>query len=163
MFATSFVAFLFALPIALAMPQGTTPPPTPPTCPGQGQIHPNGVYNKCLDVQGALFQNGTPVQVYDCNGSPAQTWDYIRGSTKVQLRGTNYCLDAGSSPGNGVHMKIWTCYGGLSAQQWYYTDDSRIALQGQGQCLDLSGGNLSNGNYVQTWQCGGGNTNQIWV
>ncbi|KAJ3511090.1 hypothetical protein NLJ89_g4297 [Agrocybe chaxingu] len=134
MFVTPFVALLFALPIALAIPQGTTPaPPTPsPTCPGQGQIHPNGVYNKCLDVRGAVFQNGTPVQIYDCNGTPAQNWDYTRGSTKVQLRGTNFCLDAGSSPDNGVRMKIWTCYSGLAAQQWYYTGDSRIALQGQG-------------------------------
>lgn len=27
-------------------------------------IHPNGNTSKCLDVQAALFANGTPVQMY---------------------------------------------------------------------------------------------------
>ena len=27
---------------------------------------------KCLDVTGGIFDNGTPVQLYDCNGTPAQ-------------------------------------------------------------------------------------------
>jgi len=33
---------------------------------------------------------------YDCNGTPAQKWIIQSGSTKVQLAGTNYCLDAGA-------------------------------------------------------------------
>lgn len=92
---------------------------------------------------------------YDCNGTPAQTWTIAPGETKVQLTGTNFCLDAGSSayivsgflypdiqlitytfnaaPGNGVGLKIWQCYAGLAAQQWYLTDDNRIALENQGK------------------------------
>ena len=97
---------------------------------------------------------------YDCNGTPAQRWLINRGSTKVQLAGMNFCLDAGSSasshsrllnfrfslsdsdfpfeielligPANGVALKIWQCYDNLPAQQWYFTDDSRIALEGRG-------------------------------
>ena len=34
---------------------------------------------------------------YDCNGTPAQNWVFAKGSTKVQLSGTNFCLDAGTS------------------------------------------------------------------
>ena len=34
---------------------------------------------------------------YDCNGTPAQSWNLERGSTKVRLDGTDFCLDAGSS------------------------------------------------------------------
>ena len=51
----------------------------------------------CLDVRGAVFENGTPVQVYECNGTPAQDWYLNWGSTKVRLAGTNFCLDAGAS------------------------------------------------------------------
>lgn len=94
---------------------------------------------------------------YDCNGTGAQKWVLQRGSTKVKLAGTNFCLDAGSSklffflsvsshsrptsfldidthtaPGNAIGMKIWQCYDNLPAQQWYYTDDDRIALEGKG-------------------------------
>ena len=33
---------------------------------------------------------------YDCNGTPAQNWWIVNGSTKVKLAGTNFCLDAGA-------------------------------------------------------------------
>ena len=93
-------------------PDGTLPPP--PSGSGQA-IHPNGDDSKCLDVRGAVFANGTPVQMsvhsnsvllpisvtkhysYDCNGTNAQKWIINRANTKVQVAGTNYCLDAGSS------------------------------------------------------------------
>ncbi|KAF5336494.1 hypothetical protein D9611_006744 [Ephemerocybe angulata] len=128
------------------------------------RIHPTFDHiEKCIDVQGGVFANGTPVQLYDCNGTPAQNWLLNHGSTKIQRSGTNFCLDAGSNPGNGVGMKIWTCYDGNPAQQWYYTDDNRIALEGKGQCLDLPNGDLSNSNRVQTWQCTNKNENQVWM
>ncbi|KAF6751003.1 carbohydrate-binding module family 13 protein [Ephemerocybe angulata] len=103
--------------------------------------------SKCINVQGGVFADGTPVQLYTCNGNPVQNWLLNRGSTKVQLSGTNFCLDAGSNPeaGNG------------------YTDDNKIALEGKGQCLDLPNGNLSNSNRVQTWQCTDKNENQVWT
>ncbi|KAH6867250.1 ricin B lectin domain-containing protein, partial [Coprinopsis sp. MPI-PUGE-AT-0042] len=104
-----------------------------PGSPAQTVIHP-GFNNpgKCLDVRGGTFANGTPVQIYDCNGTPAQNWTINHGPTKIQLAGTSFCMDAGSSPGNGVGLKIWQCYDGLPAQQWFVTDDYRIALEGQG-------------------------------
>ncbi|KAF9048752.1 G-X-X-X-Q-X-W domain-containing protein [Panaeolus papilionaceus] len=95
-------------------------------------IHPNGNTSKCLDVRDASFQNGTPVQIYDCNGTPAQRWTVNKGSTKVRLDGTDFCLDAGSNPASGVGLKIWQCFDNLPAQQWNYTLDNRIALEGQG-------------------------------
>ncbi|KAF9475158.1 hypothetical protein BDN70DRAFT_841310 [Pholiota conissans] len=137
-------------------PDGTFPP-------NSGiEIHPGSSVTKCLDVRGANFANGTPVQIYDCNGTKAQKWFVIRGSTKVQLAGTNFCLDAGSSPASGVGLKIWQCYNNLAAQQWFYTDDNRIDLEGQGQCMDLTNGVLTNSNQVQTWQCTNFNNNQVW-
>ncbi len=48
-------------------------------------------------------------------------------------------------------------------QNWYYTDDDRLAVTGQGLCLDLSDGSSANGNALQVWQCGTGNTNQVWT
>ncbi|KAF8981382.1 hypothetical protein BDQ17DRAFT_1337346 [Cyathus striatus] len=116
-------------------------------------IHPNGNTNKCLDVKGAVYANGTPVQIYDCNGTPAQSWSINRGGTQIRV----------AAPANGVGMKIWTCYDNLPAQTWTYTTSNTIALSVQGQCLDLTNGSLTNGNQVQTWQCTASNTNQIWT
>ena len=65
---------------------------------GYYQIKPGyGAVNKCLEVKDGLLVNGTPVQIFDCNGTPAQKWEINTGSTKVKLTGTNFCLDAGLS------------------------------------------------------------------
>src|ERR1700733_1964017 len=37
------------------------------------------------------------VYSYDCNGTNAQKWLINRGNTKVQVAGTHFCLEAGSS------------------------------------------------------------------
>ncbi|KAG6906510.1 hypothetical protein DXG01_013564 [Tephrocybe rancida] len=126
-------------------------------------IHPNGDKTKCLDVRGASFQDGTAVQIFDCNGTPAQQWKISYGTTTVKIEAAPFCLDAGNNPGNGVLMKIWQCFPGLPAQTWYYTPDNRIALKDKGLCLDLPGGVHFAGNQVQTWKCTDGNTNQVWT
>ncbi|KAI5829330.1 ricin B-like lectin [Schizophyllum commune Tattone D] len=137
-----------------------TTTPSAPSAAGQ-LLHPNGNSAKCLDVAGAA-ENGTPVDINDCNGSSAQNWVLARGGTAVKLAGTNFCLDAGEDIANGASMKLWQCYEGLAQQTWYYTDDNRLAVMGYGQCLDLTTGILVNGNGMQTWTCTDGNTNQIW-
>lgn len=129
---------------------------------GSVPIHPMGNVNKCLDVRGAVFANGTPVQIYDCNGTGAQKWQIRSGSTKIKLAETNFCLDAGSSPANGIGMKIWQCYDNLIAQDWSYQSERYIRLGSTGQCLDLRNGDYLNSNIVQTWECNNANPNQLW-
>ncbi|KAL1407805.1 hypothetical protein Q8F55_007240 [Vanrija albida] len=142
----------------------TTAPPTSTTQPPTGGIalHPNGQSGWCIDVAGANYANGTPVQLYQCNGTGAQKFAIQRGDGKFQVAGTNFCVDAGVNPGNGSKLHLWQCYQGLPQQQWYWTADNRIALTGQGLCLDLPSGSLTNGNQLQVWQCVTGNTNQVW-
>ncbi|KAL0953126.1 hypothetical protein HGRIS_004395 [Hohenbuehelia grisea] len=114
-------------------PSSSAPPPPPPSpAPTVVQLHPNFNRGKCLDVSGNIRRNGQPVQIYDCNGTGAQNWVINLANTKVQLAGTNFCLDAGNNPGNNIKMKIWQCYDNLPAQAWYYTDDRRIAVTGKG-------------------------------
>ncbi|KAF9449375.1 carbohydrate-binding module family 13 protein, partial [Macrolepiota fuliginosa MF-IS2] len=108
--------------------------------------------------------NGTPVQIYDCNASNAQDWVFARPEpTSLKVWSGTYCLDAGSTPRNGVGVKIWECFDNLPAQTWFYTDDNRIALYNPDLCLDLTDGNSTNGNEIQTWQCTDGNKNQEWI
>ncbi|KAF9446432.1 carbohydrate-binding module family 13 protein, partial [Macrolepiota fuliginosa MF-IS2] len=125
-------------------------------------IHPGYDGTKCLDVRGSRFVDGTPVEIYDCNGTNAQNWVIQPGTTRVKVAGQNFCLDAGADPLDGTKMKIWTCYPDLPAQTWYYTDDKRIALKHQGQCLDLTDGSSKDYNVMQVWKCTNGNMNQIW-
>ncbi|KAF9529142.1 ricin B lectin domain-containing protein [Crepidotus variabilis] len=126
-------------------------------------IHPNYNPSKCMDVRGAVYADGTPVQIYDCNGTGAQKWVSNEDFTKVRVAGTNYCLDAGTNTANGVGMKIWTCYDNLGAQEWFASSNKQIIREGTGFCLDLPNGNPANGNQLQTWECANGNTNQVWT
>ncbi|KAF9442685.1 carbohydrate-binding module family 13 protein [Macrolepiota fuliginosa MF-IS2] len=111
----------------------------------------------------SAIENGTAVQIFDCNGTPAQDWVVAPGEGHVNLASTGFCLDAGMVPANGIGMKIWECFNNLPAQDWFYTSDQRIALTNQGLCLDLTNGDLTNGNLVQTWTCTDFDTNQIWT
>ncbi|KAL0945339.1 hypothetical protein HGRIS_000837 [Hohenbuehelia grisea] len=137
-------------------------PSDPPLLPSVVQLHPDGMVDKCLDVNSNFRFNGARVQIYDCNGSGAQDWVLNFGNTKVQLAGSDYCLDAGN-PSDGAHMKLWSCEDDQPNQSWYYTYDYRLAVTGTGQCLDLKGGHYFNRNRVQTWKCTSFNTNQVWT
>jgi hypothetical protein len=56
-----------------------------------------------------LFALLTTASISDCISSGArQRWTVQRGSTSVRLAGTDYCMDAGENPSNGVKAKIWT-------------------------------------------------------
>lgn len=130
--------------------------------PDQGKpIYFNG-QKKCLTVQGGVFADGTPVQIYDCYGTQRQRWVINRGGTKVQLAGTNFCLDAGSESINGSQLKIGQC-NNIPEQQWNYTGNNHVVVQNRVLCMDLENGITTNSNKVQTWECSDSNTNQVWT
>lgn len=156
---------------------GNTPPPDNPPPTGGRRIYWNGDQTKCLTVNNGALSNGQGVTINTCFAtdnadSRFQRWEINRGAGAIKVQGTNYCLDAGTAPGNGVMAKIWQCYDGLAAQNWYYTapGDDHIALTGNTVCLDVraESGPQQNKPYgslkdVQQWQCAGGNGNQIFT
>lgn len=154
---------------------GTTPPPPPPP-PSNSTgrlIYWNGDVTKVLTVSNGYVAQGTAVTISSVLGGDEakfQLWDISKGAGQIRVAGTNYCLDAGSAPGNGVGAKVWTCYDGLAAQNWFYTDDNHIALTGGSVCLDVKAesGPVKSKPYgslkdVQEYQCSGGNPNQIFT
>ncbi len=71
---------------------------------------------KCLDVTAANPQSGTPVELWDCNGGPNQSWIVSRDGTIRGLAGK--CLDvAGGNPEDGTRIILWDCNGGPN-QKW---------------------------------------------
>ena len=51
--------YVLGAPLAFSPDAGSDVGPTGPLL-----LHPNGDTGKCLDVRGAKFENGTPVQMY---------------------------------------------------------------------------------------------------
>jgi glucosylceramidase len=130
---------------------GTTPPPGGKT----GPI--TGLGGKCVDVAGASSANSTPVQLYDCNGTAAQTWTL---ATDGSVQSLGKCMDvAAASTANGAKIQLYDC-NGTNAQKWSVSG-STLVNTGSGKCLDATNQSSANGNQLQIWSCTGA-ANQQW-
>lgn len=109
-----------------------------------------GYAGKCLDVNGGGADDGTKVQLWECNGTSAQAWSYDGGQLVAP---SGKCLDVQwGNPERGTPVQLWEC-NGTDAQQWRF-DDGRLVGLG-GKCLDVSGGASDDGTQVQIWDCNG--------
>ncbi|NEC85157.1 virulence factor [Streptomyces sp. SID12501] len=101
-----------------------------------------GAKGNCLDVQGSGKTNGTPVQIFTCNGGASQQWTLEGKEDDLHLRnvGSQKCLDvAGNASANGTKIQISDCY--KSAGQSWKGDvraTSPLKSVTTGKCLDLS-------------------------
>ncbi|MFF2656519.1 ricin-type beta-trefoil lectin domain protein [Kitasatospora sp. NPDC058032] len=121
-----------------------------------GQI--TGYAGKCVDVKGASSNDGTPVQIYDCNGTNAQQWKIGADGT---IRDFLKCMDvSGGGTANGTKVQLYTC-NGSGAQQWQVRADGSIYNPQSGRCLDDLGFSTANGNQLGIWDCNGAE-NQVW-
>ncbi|MEU5903240.1 lectin [Micromonospora sp. NPDC047467] len=118
-----------------------------------------GLGGKCVDVAGAATANGTPVQLYDCNGTAAQTWTV--GNTDTSIRALGKCLDVtAASTADGAKVQLYDC-NNTGAQKWTASNGALVNT-GSGKCLDVTDRNTANGTQLQIWTCSG-TTNQRWT
>ena len=121
-----------------------------------GQI--TGYQGLCLDVRGANSADGTPVQVYTCNGTNAQSWTVNTSANTVQALGK--CLDVtGAGTANGTLVQLYTC-NGTGAQQWTHQSNGEYVNTNSGKCLDDTGYGGA-GTQAQIWSCAD-TSNQQW-
>ncbi|MGI5242796.1 S8 family serine peptidase [Dactylosporangium sp. CA-139066] len=124
---------------------------------GTGQV--SGLAGKCVDVMNRLNNNGTPIQLYDCNNTPAQYWQLQSDGT---VRALGKCMDVTSAGNtNGTKIQLFDC-NGTPAQQWKVTSLRQLINVGSGRCLDVTGWNSTNGTQLQLWDCLD-QDNQRWV
>ncbi len=118
-----------------------------------------GLGGKCIDVAGANSANGTPVQLWDCNGTAAQQW--TRGANG-SLRALGKCLDvSGGSTANGAVLQLWDC-NGSGAQNFAVSAARDIVNVAADKCVDVTGSSSANGARLQLWTCTGA-ANQKWT
>jgi chitinase len=134
----------------------TTPPTTPPPGGGSGPIT-SGYAGKCVDVASASSANGTAVQLYDCNGTTAQTWTVGSSGTLTAL---GKCMDVTSAgTANGSQVQLYDC-NGTGSQVWQKSGSTLVNPQ-SGKCLDATGPSSANGTRLQIWTCAGGTNQQF--
>ncbi|WP_225447996.1 chitinase [Streptacidiphilus sp. P02-A3a] len=119
----------------------------------------SGVAGKCLDDFAGSSADGTIVDLYDCNNTPAQQWTVASNNT-LQINGK--CLDiTGASTADGALVELWDCNGGGN-QVWQQGANNTLVNPASGKCLDDPGFSTTNGTQLDIWDCNGG-TNQVWT
>ncbi|MEV0185930.1 lectin [Streptomyces sp. NPDC050625] len=150
-----------ALPSAPSAQTATASPSQPAIAP-QAQTTTGaitGLAGKCLDTARASSADGTPVQLYDCNGTTAQQWTIGSDGT---IRALGKCLDVtDDSTGDGAKVQLWTCTGGAN-QKWTVNAAQDIVNPRADKCLDVTDYQSADGAPAQIWTCTGG-ANQKWT
>ncbi|WP_307535156.1 ricin-type beta-trefoil lectin domain protein [Streptomyces sp. V3I8] len=114
----------------------------------------SGIAGKCMDVASSGTADGTPVQLYGCNGTGAQKWTYAP-DTGGALRALGGCLDV-SAGGTANHTKVqlWQC-NGSGAQRWIPGPNSSLVNPRSGRCLDVPNGSSADRTQLQIFDCNG--------
>ena len=127
----------------------------------------NGGSNRLLDVSGGSCDNGTNVQQYAQNGTPAQRWriEKFNGHYLLVNVASGKALDvSGGNGANGTNVQQYVL-NHTNAQLWDF-----VARQDGGyfikSCLgdyvlDISGGSVSNGGNAQVYSWNATNA-QVW-
>ncbi len=113
---------------------------------------------RCVDIPGANPVDGARLQMYDCNGTPAQQWTAGGDGT---LRAMGKCMDpAGGALANGTPIQLVTCNGN-PVQRFTLSGAGDLVNVSAGRCVDIKDRNSANGAQLQLWDCSGG-ANQKW-
>ena len=144
-------AAAFVIGTAMAFTSLAALPSAQATTGATGEI--TGIAGKCVDDAGASPQNGTKVDVWDCNGTGGQSW-YVGSDGTLRMGGPNgKCLDAvGQGTGNGTPVQLWDC-GGSDNQKWTPDGSGRLVGVQSGRCLDAPGGHATNGLQLDIYDC----------
>jgi len=111
----------------------------------------NPASGRCLDVpQGNTTPGAVQLQIWDCNGTPAQAW---RMPPAPLVGPAGLCTDvANADPASGTPIQLHTC-NQTDAQRWSAPGDRTI--RAFGKCLDVVQAGTANGTPVQLWDCNG--------
>ena len=113
----------------------------------------------CVDDRSASTANYNPVQVYTCNGTPAQQWTVVEAGSTLHALGKCMDIYAGGTA-DGTTVDLYDC-NGTGAQVFIPQSDGALYNPQSGKCLDDTNWSTTPGTQLQIWDCTG-NANQKW-
>lgn len=117
-----------------------------------------GFAGKCIDVPGGNGADGQYLQLWTCNGTPAQAWTFAGDGT---IRAFGRCMDvAYGSRDNGAVIQLANCSGN-PAQQFVLSAAGDLVNPQSNKCVDVRDFNSADGARLQQWDCAG-TANQKW-
>ncbi|PYC74554.1 hypothetical protein C7C46_23825 [Streptomyces tateyamensis] len=121
----------------------------------------NTAANKCLDDYQSSTTDGTPIEIFDCNGTAAQQVS-VTGDGNLHMVGK--CVD-GSTGTQGTLLKLWDC-NGTGPQKFSLFADGSLHYEPNGTdsglCVDDPNGSTSNTTQLQLYGCNSSNP-QKWT
>ncbi|MFF3558553.1 ricin-type beta-trefoil lectin domain protein [Streptomyces sp. NPDC002574] len=116
----------------------------------------NPASGRCIDNS---TPNNTPLQVWDCTGSPQQTWQVMPDTS---IRSVGRCLDVvNGSRDDGAGIQLADC-NGTGAQQFRFDSAHRLVNLQAGKCVTLQDASGANGTRLHLWTCGA-DAGQRWT
>ncbi|WP_158513108.1 M12 family metallopeptidase [Myxococcus hansupus] len=117
---------------------------------------------RCLEVAGGIPASQTPVQIWTCNGTTAQSWYRTAQRELRSALAPDLCLDVVNGyPTAGTRVQVYQCNGGL-AQKWNIVNGRQLrSALGDSLCLDAINGDPTPGTKIQIWTCNSGSP-QNW-
>ncbi len=128
-----------------------------------------GLAGKCLDVQSGATAAGTPVQLYDCNGTKAQKFriDAPAGSSDAStgaLKVLGQCVvPSAGGTANGTAVVLATCDGSAGQQWTTVSAGDKLKHVSSGRCLDVPSSNSASGTDLQLYTCDTNGQAQTWA
>jgi len=116
-----------------------------------GQVVNQG--GKCSDIPDGRAEDGAPLQLYDCNGTPAQQWELKNRNLVNPASGKCVDIDGGPPKNLQNHAKVqlWGCWG-ASNQLWEARARTSTHLLHAGRACGSQTVNL--GNFYAPELCG---------
>jgi predicted alpha-1,2-mannosidase len=126
----------------------TVAPPSPRT----GPVISGVSSSLCLDDSQSSTTNGNKVDIWNCNGTDAQSWTIAQDGT---IRVLGKCLDVtNSGTTNGTAIDLYGC-NGTGAQQWSPGANGSLVNPESGRCLDDPNSTTTQGTQLQLYTCDG--------
>jgi hypothetical protein len=111
----------------------------------------------CIEVQGGNVADGTPIDVYQCTGSPNQVWTITNGVI-TGIGGS--CLDVKGSASAAKAPIILVACNGRGSQQWAFANGQIVGIGGK--CLTAGAITASNTAALTLSRCRAV-ANQLWL
>src|SRR3569833_2041098 len=113
---------------------------------------------RCISVSAHTAKDGSPLQIYDCQGARWQKWTF---GSDGSVRSMGMCMDvAWGSSDDGTTIQLARCHGG-AAQTFDLNSAGDLVNTGADKCVDGKDKKTANGTRLQLWQCAG-TSNQKW-
>ncbi|MFJ8011074.1 ricin-type beta-trefoil lectin domain protein [Streptomyces sp. NPDC096339] len=122
------------------------------TAPGaNGPINLTEAPGNCVDNAGGSTQDGNKIQIWGCNGTPAQQFE-VRNDGTIRVQGK--CINAaGAGVDNRTLIELRTCDSSAPSQRFLPRANGAVYNPVSGRCLDLNAFNTTPETQLWLYDC----------